>query len=434
MLHVTALAGALQTLFTATAEQLASLTQFIRRRRKLTGPRFAQVLVFEWISDPEATFETLARKLELTPQALDQRLTPSAWEFLKQLLRHALQTAHHTRRQPQGLLDRFSAVIVEDATSIALPAALAAEFPGCGGSTATQGAAALKIFLRWDLRTGEILALTAHAGRTADRHLAVEPQSLPDGSLYLADLSFFRSEHRRCFASGTFWISRVGADTRVNVADCWCQWSVWLRKDRVSLFDGLALLGKTDPLVCRLIARRCPPEIAALRRRRCHARAQKAGRGNATALQLTSCDWQVWATNVPPSVLNTSEVDTVYRCRWQIELFFKRAKSLGGWCVDPRRRALRVQVELWAKLLGVVVMHWAVLLGGDLLAGASLWKLTNVVREYGSVLRRALQTGGSTWLRVWNELERELARVPKQRPSKRKPLAFQTLTPATSTT
>lgn len=342
MLHVTALAGALQTLFTTTAEQLANLTPFIRRRRKLTGPRFAQVLVFEWIGDPTTTFESLARKLELTPQALDQRLTPSAWEFLKQLLQHALRAAHRTRRQPQGLLDRFTAVIVEDATSIALPASLAAEFPGCGGSTATQGAAALKIFLRGNLRTGEILALTAHAGRTADRHLAVEPQALPDGSLYLADLSFFRSEHRRSFASGTFWISRVGADTRVNVAGDWCRWSEWLRKDRASLFDGLALLGKTGPLACRLIARRCPPEVAALRRRRCRARAQKAGRGNATALQLASCDWQVWATNVAPSVLSASDVDTVYRCRWQIELFFKRAKSLGGWRVDPRHRALRV--------------------------------------------------------------------------------------------
>lgn len=429
MLHVTALAGALQTLFTTTAEQLARLTHFIRRKRKLTGSQFAQVLVFEWIGNPKTTFETLARKLDLTPQALDQRLTLCAWNFLKQLLQHALQTAHRTRRQPQGLLDRFAAVIVEDTTSIALPATLAVEFPGCGGATDTDGAATLKILLRWNLRTGEILALTAHAGRTADRHLAVEPQSLPAGSLYLADLSFFRLEHRRSFASGTFWISRVGADTQVKVADCWCRWSQWLRKDRVSLFDGLALVGKTDPLACRLIARRCPPEVAALRRRRCHARAKKAGRGNTTALQLASCDWQVWATNVPPSVLSTSEVDTVYRCRWQIELFFKRAKSLGGWRVDPRRRALRVQVELWAKLLGVVVMHWAVLLGGGLLGGASLWKLANVVREYASVLRRALQTDGSTWLRVWNELKRELARVPKQHASKRKPLAFQTLTP-----
>jgi hypothetical protein len=139
----------------------------------------------------------------------------------------------------------------QEATREAYAQALATDFPGCGGSTDTDGAATLKILLRWNLRTGEILALSAHAGRTSDRHLAVDPQSLPDGSLYLADLSFFRLEHRRSFASGTFWISRVGADTQVNVADCWCRWSQWLRKDRVSLFDGLALLGKTDPLACR---------------------------------------------------------------------------------------------------------------------------------------------------------------------------------------
>ena len=434
MLQVTALAHTLQTLFTTTAEQLARLTNFIRRRRKLTGPQFAQTLVFEWIRDPKATIETLARKLDLTPQALDQRLTLCAWTFLKQLLQRTLQTAHHARRQPQGLLDRFDAVIVEDATSVALPVSLAAEFPGCGGSTATDGAATLKILLRWNLRTGEILALSAHAGRTADRHLAIDPQSLPDGSLYLADLGFFRLEHRRGFTAGKSWISRVGADTQVNVAGRWCRWSEWLRKNRVSLFDASAMLGKTDPLGCRLIARRCPAPIAALRRRRCHARAQKAGRGNATALQLAACDWQVWATNVPPSVLSALEVDTVYRCRWQIELFFKRAKSLGGWRVESSHRAMRVRIELWAKLLGVVVMHWAALLRGDLLAGASLWKLMKVVREYGSPLRLALRAGDSTWSSVWNELERELARVPNQRASKRKPLAFQTLTPSNSTT
>jgi hypothetical protein len=123
------LAGARQTLVTATAERLARLTHFIRRTRKLTGHQFAQVLVFEWIADSKATLQTLACKLDLTPQALDQRLTRCAWDFLKQLLPHALQAAHRTRRQPQGLLDRFTAVIVEDATSIALPATRASEFP-----------------------------------------------------------------------------------------------------------------------------------------------------------------------------------------------------------------------------------------------------------------------------------------------------------------
>lgn len=434
MRHVTTLAAALQTLFTTTAEQLAGLTGFIRRRRKLTGPHFAQVLVFEWIDNPHATLETLARKLDLTPQGLDQRLTPAAWEFLQQLLRRMLRTAHHARRQPQGLLDRFAAVVVEDATSIALPASLAADFPGCGGSTADAGTAAVKVLLRWDLRTGEVLTLTAHAGRTADRHLAVDPAALPVGSLYLADLGFFRLEHRRAFPAGAFWISRVGADTQVRVGGRWCRWGEWLPGYRGRLFDGPLLLGKTDPLAVRLIARRCPPAVAAERRRRCHARAAKAGRGPAGAVQLAACDWQVWATNVPAGVLTAADVDTVYRCRWQVELFFKRAKSLGGWRVDPTRRAWRVRIELWAKLVGVVVTHWAVLCGGGMLSGVSSWRLTRVVQEHGGALRRALGGGEAAWREAWNVLLGELARVPRQRRSKRKPLTFQTLTPVASTT
>ncbi|VTR95686.1 unnamed protein product [Gemmata massiliana] len=57
----------------------------------------------------------------------------------------------------------------------------------------------------------------------------------------------------------------------------------------------------------------------------------------------------------------------MYRCRWQIELVSERAKSLGAALAAQRFRALRVQVELWAKLLGMVVMHWAVLLSGTCL-------------------------------------------------------------------
>lgn len=428
------MAAALQTLFTRTADRLARSTNFVRRRRQLTGARFAQVLVFEWIADPNATLEVLARQLELSPQALDQRLTPAAHTFLARLLVHALRRAHRTRRQPQGLLNRFTAVIVEDTTTVALPEGLADQFPGCGGSSPGDGAAALKVLLRWDLRTGAVLALTTHAGRTADAHTGVEPDQLPAGSVYLADLGFFRAEHRRAFAPGTYWISRVSASTQVLVAGAWCHWAAWLGRFVGAHFDGAVRVCKTDPLACRLVARRCPPEVAARRRRRCRARARASGRGTPSRLQLAGCDWQVWATNVPAGVLSADQVDTVYRCRWQVELFFKRAKSLGGWRMNPRRRGDRVLVELWAKLLGVLVTHWAVLVRGGLLAGASLWKRAGVVREYARELRRAVRAGRKAWRRVWRALGRELARVPKQRASNRKTLTFQTLTHHNTTT
>jgi hypothetical protein len=429
MLQVTKLAGLLQTLFTTTADQLARLTHFVKRQGKITGANFAQTLVFEWMRDPRATVETLARKLDLSQQGLDSRFTPQARLLLQQLLQHALQAALAARRQPQGLLDRFAAVILEDTTSIKLPEELAPLFPGTDGSTKT---AALKIDLRWNLRTGAILSLTAAVGKASDSQLAADPGGLPRKCLYLADLGFFSLQHRRRFASGQYWISRVAAGTKVKVANAWLEWPQWLRSVGESLIDEPRELGQTDPLPVRLIARRCPAAVAAERRRRCHARAKKACRGKASRLQLAACDWQVWATNVPASLLSANEVDTVYRCRWQVELFFKRAKSLGGWQIDPRNREDRVLVELWSKLLGVVVAHWLVLVRGGLLGGASLWKRMKVVQEYAGRLRESV-SNKKRLTGLVERLKNELERVPKQRRSRRKPLTFQTLqTPATS--
>ena len=174
--HVTTLAGCLQALFTVTAERLGRATKFIRRQRRLTASDFVRVLVFEWIGRPGATLESLAWHLPLSPQALQQRLGPAAQRFLREMLAEALRHLHRARSRPSGLLDRFTAVIVEDTTTIPLPAELAAQFPGCGGGGGGggEGAAALKVLVRWDVRSGEVRHLSVHAGRTSDQQLAAE--------------------------------------------------------------------------------------------------------------------------------------------------------------------------------------------------------------------------------------------------------------------
>src|SRR5262249_17309468 len=108
--------------------------------------------------------------LPLSPQALQQRLGPAAQRFLREMLSEALRYLHRARSRPLGLLDRFTAVIVEDTTTIRLPAELAGEFPGCGGGD--EGAAALKVLVRWDVKSGEVWHLSVHAGRTSDQQLA----------------------------------------------------------------------------------------------------------------------------------------------------------------------------------------------------------------------------------------------------------------------
>lgn len=189
------LAACLQVLFTTRAEELGKTTHFIRRRRKLTAAGFAQTLVFQWMAKPKTTMESMALELGVSPQALQQHLGPKAEAFLLALLREALAQALKIKAQALGLLDRFGSTIVEDTTVVKLPASLAEQFPGCGGGTeAGEGAAALKVLLRWDLLTGELLALTVHAGKTSDQTLAADAGDLPACCLHLADMGFFNSE------------------------------------------------------------------------------------------------------------------------------------------------------------------------------------------------------------------------------------------------
>jgi DDE family transposase len=362
--YLTTLAAALQALFTTTAEALGRATHFIQRQRRLTAPAFAQALVFRWMAKPDATLESLARQLAVSPQALHQRLGPAAQAFLRALLVEALRAALRVKPGRLGLLDRFSAVVVEDTTVIALPPELAGEFPGCGGgSGAGEGAAALKVLLRWDLRSGAVLALSAHAGRASDQELAARAADLPEGALHLADQGFFNTERWRAFSPRQFWVSRVPARTRVRRHGAWQSLGALLDGVRGDRLDEAVALVEKSALPCRLVARRCPPEVAGRRRQRLREYTRSKKGREPSAAQLRLCDWLAFATNCAAGQLGAAEVWVAYRCRWQAELLFKRAKSLAGWGSSRGRRGARVLAELYAKLLGLVVLHWGTLLG-----------------------------------------------------------------------
>jgi putative transposase len=426
--YLTRLAAVLQGLFTTTAENLGEATGFIRRRRRLTAAGFAQTLVFRWMDKPKATLESLARDLELSPQALQQRLGPQAQGFLRALLVEALQEALKVKPERLGLLDRFTAVVVEDTTVIALPAVLADEFPGCGGGGgAGEGAAALKVLLRWDVRSGEVLALSVHAGRVSDQTLGAGAADLPEGALHLADQGFFNSERWRAFSPRQFWISRVPTRTQVCWQGAWQALSTLLAQVQGDWFDGAVHLVERAPLPCRLIARRCPAEVANRRRQKLREYTRsKKGREPSVA-QLQMCDWLVFATNTTVEQLGPQEVWVVYRCRWQIELLFKRAKQLAGWGSSRGRSGARVLVELYAKVLGLVVLHWGALLGGAPLNGVSLWKRLCEVQDFAGKLQDALANGLEAVERVLAKLTRRLASIRPEPKKQKKPSTRQLL-------
>jgi Transposase DDE domain len=423
MLHLTSLAATLQALLTFDADFLAKWSGLIRRRRVLTGSALAQALVFHWMANPSAPLEEIATELGITPQALQQHLGPRAHRFFQMLIARTLERLAKARFQAQavGLLRAFPAVVVEDATTVHLPASLAGLFPGCGNQTKTGGSAAVKILLRYELTTGKILNLSFQPGRARDIELAAGRADLPPGSLYLADLGFFSAAHLAALGQRCHWITRIPASTCVCIAGKWMPLAQWLGGLRE---DGVDLSGKLVQSVgtaCRLVALRCPAAVAAGRRRRLRKNKMRKEGKEPTQTQLTCCEWTVLASNVNEAVLKPRELWLVYRCRWQIELLFKRAKGLAGWSFSHGRNGNRVLTELLAKVLGLLVLHWGTLLRGPALTRVNATALMRTVVHYARELKRALNRGVVAIQGVLGELLGDLLRVRPRAKRRRKP-------------
>lgn len=356
-------ATSLEATLTDISDALARDSGFCQRRSKLTATVFVQTLVLGWWQDPAATLRQLCqmaalRGVEISPQGLDQRFTEAGAALLKACLDATLSRllVVPARHLATPLLDRFTAVEVLDSTTITLPDALAAIWPGCGGRVTTNTQAALKVTASLDLRQGSLVGLDLSAGRTQDRATTQQATPVPRGAVRIADLGFWSLPvFRRIAAGGGYFLSRYHSQTTVSLAGTRLDLPRWLRR-QAPVVEVDVTLGLKDPLPVRLIAIRVPQAVADARRRRIRADARGGGHG-APRTTLALAGWTLLVTNVPAGMLSVAEAEVLRRLRWQIELVFKLWKQHGQ--VDASRSAKpwRMLCEVYAKLLALVLQH-----------------------------------------------------------------------------
>ena len=390
-------ASAVQHLLTTVATAAGRATGFVQRASPLNGATFTQTLVFGFLAQPQASLDELAQTAAtvgapVTAQALDQRFTPQAAACLQQVLAAAVTQALAADPVAVPLLQRFARVDLLDTTSIHLPAALAAHWPGSGNQHTAGTRASLKLAVRLDLTTGALAGPDLHPGRMADRACPLHHDPGTAGGLRLADLGFFdMAQFATIDAADGYWLSRLRTGTAVyDAAGARLDLTALLARTRQTQIDRDVQIGTRQRLACRLLATRVPQEVCDQRRRRLRAEAKRRGRAvNALALALAA--WTIYVTNVPPTLLTLAEALVLGRARWQIEWLFKLWKS-HGW-VDAWRsqKPERILCEVYAKLLGLVVQHWLVLVGGWQMANRSLVKAAQVIRKQALHLASALR-------------------------------------------
>lgn len=382
MTSIPRLSRTLKTLFESDAPTLAH--DYGLRERVFSAKQLAYLLVLGWLGNPQAGLSALARfagslGLRVSKQVIDERLTMRTADWLLAVLRRAVQYLVCAQAVSIPLLQRFTAVLVEDGSTISLPAALKSIWRGSGGSGPE---AALKLTVRWDLLGGTMQGPYLQEGRQHETQSPLRSQAMPRGSLWIADLGYFALVWlSQLVRQGVYFL--MGLKEPVTVCNAQGQ-----RVDILELLppqeqqtvDVPVSLGARKQLSARLIARKASPATVERRREQLKERAHKQCKPiNPRHWELAQ--WIIVLTNVPSSLLSASEALTLMRARWQIELLWKLWKSLG--VLDEWRTGNPVHIlcELYAKLLGVLVQHWLILLSCWDDPHRSLTAVSQVIRE-----------------------------------------------------
>ena len=361
---VSQLRYALQTMFSSCCDAAAMEVPVIQRKRVFTASSLARTFILGLFEDPNANSESLCAMAArcdapVTKQAIEKRYNMTTARFFEDLFQRCSSLIVQSQQSLAPILERFTEVIIADSSSVRLPDCEAERYRGCGGSHGF-GKSALKLQTELDLRTGRLESVQVTSGSDSDVACDGQFKSRPAGTLRITDLGYFsKAVFLQIIANGCFFLSRLQRTVRISV-DGVNQGNVidYLISQRESLVDRLVETGTQTLLPCRLIAWKVPPGTAEKRRRAVRADYKKRNRGTPPAKALAACDWTMLVTNLSSDQLTVKEAIVLYRARWQIELLFKRWKSIGHAIVFPERSDEAELVRFWARLCGILLQHW----------------------------------------------------------------------------
>lgn len=218
-----------------------------------------------------------------------------------------------------------------------------------------------RLHVGYDLATGQVDQLELTDGRGAEslQRLAYRP-----GEIVLADRYYARPRDLRpVIAAGADLIVRTGWNSlRLlhpdgSSFDLFATLAAQPEEEgevRVRIHEGEPQSAAPEPLILRLVIRRKNPQQAEAEQRRLLKEAKKRGR-QPDPRSLEAAKYVLVLTSLSRETFATSDVLALYRFRWQIELAFKRMKSLAGLNALPAKNPDLAQTWIYAKLLAFLI-------------------------------------------------------------------------------
>jgi len=370
MITVPRMASVLRQVFEKEARELARSMGVIQRERKLNGSTLLLLLVLGWLHHPKAGPSALARfagtlGVTISKQGIEEHWTLATAQWLYEVLMRAVQCLVTAQAVAIPLLQRFVGVYVEDGSSIRLPDGLEQYWRGCrGGNGSSSGTkASVKLTMRVDLLHGGLHGPLLQDGRSHESQSLLQQLPLVKGALWIADLGYFALVRLAQ-------LSKAGVYFLMPLKDGVVMWLAGKRVDILAVLQAHGeqeeqeyeiLLGAGKQVKGRLFARRASDEQV----KRRHGKQDEYARKHGTIVTQRQRDWAKWTlliSNVPAPLLSLNEAMVLLRVRWQIELVWKLWKMQAQVDEWQTQNVARILCEVYAKLLGVLLQHWLMLL------------------------------------------------------------------------
>jgi hypothetical protein len=243
-------------------------------------------------------------------------------------------------------------VLVCDSTHWKLKDNLVRAFRGFGGS-ASKASCKLQTII--EPLTGQIVHWHYSKASSPDQGYAKRlPKFLKPANLLLMDLGYYSLKvfqmikHKKAFFIIPIYYNATVRKLSGNSEKT--SLSALVKTFSDPLVDMQLMVGSQRPIPLRLIAAKIPTIKAASLRRKVNEKYRKQGR-QAPKERLQWCDWSVLITNIAPSIfLSAEQLMSLYATRWQIEIFFRDAKSLLRINVCRSGKKSRFEAELLGTL------------------------------------------------------------------------------------
>jgi hypothetical protein len=218
-----------------------------------------------------------------------------------------------------------------------------------------------RLHIGYDLATGQVdqLELTDLHGAENLQRITYRP-----GDIVLADRYYAKPRDLRpVIDAGADFIVRTGwSSLRLLQAngepfDLFAALAAQVEQEgeaQVRIHEGTKGAAPSEPLILRLIIRRKDPEQAEAELKRLLKDAKKRGK-QPDPRSLEAAKYILLLTSLPADVFPPTDILTLYRFRWQIELAFKRFKSLAGLDALPAKKPELARAWIYARLIVAII-------------------------------------------------------------------------------